>query len=212
MGKQYLKRPLLKQEILEAQENSRSAAQAAKYLDVDFATYKKYASVYGIYENLLNKKGVGIAKGYSVSQAHSTKLKDIFENKHPDYPLQRLKWRMEARGIIEDKCYLCDFEEQRITDGKRPTIMVFKDKDGDYSIGNLINLCYNCCFLTKGAPTVVNWKHIRSSIEGKTSGSGRKDNDPTLNPTGIGLPAPDDLTDEEIAQLKREIDEELGRS
>lgn len=207
----YLKRPLLKHEILEAQENSRSASQAAKYLDVDFATYKKYAQFYGIYENLLNQKGVGIAKGYSKSQPHSTKLKDIFNNEHPDYPLQRLKWRMVARDLIEDRCYLCGFDEGRITDDKKPIIMVFKDEDGDYSISNLINLCYNCCFLTKGAPTVVNWKHIKSSVEGKTSGSGRPANDPMKNPTGLGMPSEDDLTDEEIAELKREIDRELGR-
>lgn len=207
----YLKRPLLKHEIEEAQANSRSAAQAARYLDVNFATYKKYAEFYGIYENLLNKTGVGIAKGFAKTQAHSTKLKDIFDNKHPDYPLQRLKWRMVARGLIQDRCYLCGFEEERITDQKKPIIMVFKDEDGDYSVNNLINLCYNCCFLTKGAPTVVNWRHIKSSIEGKTSGSGQPESDPTLNPTGLGLPSEDDLTPEEIEEIKREIDRELGR-
>ena len=207
----YLKRPLLKFEIEEAQANCRSASQAAKYLGVSFGTYRKYAKIYGIYENLLNQKGVGIAKGYAMSQPHSTKLKDIFNNEHPDYPLQRLKWRMVARGLIEDECYLCGFREVRVTDEKSPTLLVFKGEDGDYSVSNLINLCYNCCFLTKGAPTVVNRKHIDSSLKGKTSGSGQPDSDPTLNPTGLGLPAEDDLTDEEIAEIKREIDRELGR-
>lgn len=207
----YLKRPLLKHEIEEAQENSLSAAAAARYLGVDFATYKKYAQMYGIYENLLNKKGVGIAKGFAKTQPHSTKLKDIFNNEHPDYPLQRLKWRMVAREMIEDKCYLCGFQEERITDGKKPILMVFKDEEGDYSPSNLTNLCYNCCFLTKGAPSVVNWKHIESSVKGKRKESNNVNTDPSRNPTGVGLPSEEDFTPEEIEEIKREIAIELDK-
>ena len=104
MAKKRLNRPLLKHEIEKAQANALSANGAARYLGVDISTYKKYAQFYGIYENLLNKRGVGTPKGFAKSQAHSTKLKDIFDNKHPKYPLQRLRWRMVARGMIEDRC------------------------------------------------------------------------------------------------------------
>ena len=214
MTKKRLNRPLLKYEIEEAQKNARSANGAARYLGVDISTYKKYAKFYGIYENLLNKRGVGIAKGYAKSQKHSTKLKDIFENKHPKYPLQRLRWRMVARGLLEDKCDVCGFTEERITDQKKPILLTFKDTPADYSPNNLISLCYNCCFLTKNAPTVVNRRHIESSLAKENAPEPKRDSwlDPSGNPSGLGLEADDDLTEEEIRKIKEEIDRELGRT
>jgi hypothetical protein len=210
--KPALKRPLLKFEIEEAQANALSAAGAAKYLGVCHATYKKYAVFYGIYKNLLNKRGVGVAKGYAMSQKHSTKLKDIFENKHPTYPLQRLKWRMVARGLVDDNCYQCGFKETRITDDKKPVLMVFKDEVGDYTPSNLIVLCYNCCFLTKGAPVVVNKRRIERSL---TDEEPKEINNQWINPEKVTrlVDEPlDDLTDGEIQELKREIDRDLGRT
>lgn len=213
MSKKRLKRPLLKFEIEEAQANSISAAAAARYLDVNILTYKKYAKFYGIYENLLNPTGIGTSKGFAKSQSHSTKLKDIFENKHPKYPLQRLKWRMVARGLANDYCAVCGFDEERITDKSKPLLMVFKDEHGDYTPTNLAVLCYNCCFLTKDAPTVVNRVHIEDSL---------KNEDPRYNPNRASwadpsnavslMPEPEnDLSEEEIRQIKEEIDRELGR-
>lgn len=206
-----LKRPLLKYEIEEAQANSLSANQAAKYLGVNIVTYKKYAQLYGIYENLLNKKGVGIDKGYGHSNTQSIKLKDVFANKHPDYPLQRLRWRMVNRGLIEDRCMMCGFGEERITDQKKPILMTFKETQGDYTLTNLIMLCYNCCFLTRNAPTIVNKRYIRSSLdkEGPSTASGWKD--PSNLPTNMTAEPVDDLSDEEIQKLREEIDRELGR-
>jgi len=213
MSKKRLNRPLLKFEIEEAQANSISANAAAKYLGVDINTYKKYAQFYGIYENLLNKKGIGTSKGFAKSQKHSTKLKDIFDNKHPKYPLQRLRWRMVARGIVEDKCDLCGFGEERITDQKKPILLTFKDTPRDYTPSNLISLCYNCCFLTKDAPTVVNRRDIEYSLVKENTKQPIRDSwiDPSVNTSGLGLEADDDLTDEEIKKIKEEIDRELGR-
>tara|TARA_Y100000004_G_scaffold113685_1_gene127663 strand:- start:5214 stop:5366 length:153 start_codon:yes stop_codon:yes gene_type:complete len=36
--------------------------------------------------------------------------------------------------------------------------------------------------------------------------------DPSMNPSGLGLEADDDLTEEEIRKIKEEIDRELGRT
>ena len=208
-----LNRPLLKYEIEEAQKNSISASAAARYLGVDIATYKKYAQFHGIYENLLNQRGMGVAKGYAKSQPHSTKLKDIFENKHPKYPLQRLKWRMIARGLLEDECSLCGFGEGRVTDDRKPLLLTYKDEHGNYDPKNLLLLCYNCCFLTKDAPTVINRKHIKKSLSGQRKAAPGRDQqlDPSMASSGIGLEPENDLTDEEIRKLKEEIDRELGR-
>jgi hypothetical protein len=212
MANKRLRRPLLKFEIQEAQKESMSAAEAARYLGVSFDTYKKYAKFYGIYEDLLNPTGIGVAKGFSITRPNSKKLKDIFENKHPDYPLQRLKWRMIRRGLIDDVCISCGFNEARITDGKLPIILVFKDEHNDYTPTNLVTLCYNCCFLTKDAPTVVNRKHVDGAVHGTyTTRSHKTDNDPTELSAGMSIEPENDLSDEEIAELRREIARELGR-
>ena len=134
-------------------------------------------------------------------------------NKHPKYPLQRLRWRMVARGMIEDRCSLCGFCEERVTDNAKPILMVFKDKHGDYSPSNLIILCYNCSFLTQGAPTVVNRQHIKDSIKNPDRYNSDRDpwKDPSNLSSGLGLEPEDDLTEEEIQKIKEEIDRELGR-
>lgn len=208
-----LKRPLLKFEIQEANANTKSAAAAARYLGVVYKTYKKYAELYGLFEEQKNEVGIGIAKGYSMSQPHSTKLKDIFDNKHPDYPLQRLRWRMVARGLLKDECSCCGFAEKRITDQKTPLLLVFKEEQGDYTPTNLIILCYNCCFLTKDSPYVVNRKHVTSAVNGNIKQDHQEswENPNQLSSNAIAPEPMGDLTDEEIRQLKREIDEELGR-
>ena len=205
-----LNRPILKHEIEEAQNQSRSAAEAARYLNVDPRTYRKYAEIYGIYQNLLNPSGFGTDKGFAKTQKHVIKLKDVFANKHPDYPLQRLKWRMIQRGIIRHECEECGFAEGRVTDGKKPLILTWRDERGDYTPTNLILLCYNCVFLTRDAPAVVNQKTIHRSLvrpESIKKMDQYFDPDPERMPEG----PEDDLGDDEIAALKREIDRELGR-
>lgn len=212
MTRRRLNRPLLKYEIEEAQRHSRSAAEASRYLGVDPRTYKKYADIYGIYGLLLNKRGFGTDKGFAKTQKHTVKLKDVFANKHPDYPMQRLKYRMIVRKIIPDLCDCCGFDEGRFTDGKKPLILTFREEKGDFTPTNLVLLCYNCVFLTKGAPSVVNKKTIKRSLTRPESLS--KSMDPYLDPDPKRMTSEpeDDLDDDEIEALKREINKELGRA
>lgn len=226
-----LKRPLLKHEILAAQEGSLSAAECARRLGVAIQTYRKYAKVYGLYDNVLNKSGVGTAKGFAKSQKHSTKLKEIFDNKHPRYPLQRLRKRMVMRGLIKDECSICKFTESRVTDNKKPLLMVFKEEFGDYSPSNLITLCYNCCFLTRGVATVINARSIERSLVGKPPtyrGKEWEDYHQSKHFTGEAVPPTpeetqkireetsyfadeiDELTPEEIEEIRRQIQSELS--
>lgn len=211
-----LKRPLLKHEILEAQKTARSANECARNLGVSLPTYKKYAKLYGLYENVLNKSGVGIDKGFSYTKKHSTKIEDVLDNKHPRYPLQRLRYRLVRRGMIRDQCDVCGFEEKRITDKKKPLVLTFKGKHGDYSLDNLQLLCYNCVFLTKGAPAIVNRRDLNKALQTPEELSERIYGDKFINPDSedsIG-PEPDEtfgLSEEDIEELKREIAEELSR-
>jgi hypothetical protein len=59
-------RPLLESEIKDAQSKSRSAFEAARSLGVSYNTYKKYAQLYGIFENLKNPYGICIEKAKAI--------------------------------------------------------------------------------------------------------------------------------------------------
>ena len=55
--------PILESQIKAAQEKSKSARQAAKTLGISYNTYKKYAKLYGIFEDL--KKLLALNPGSS---------------------------------------------------------------------------------------------------------------------------------------------------
>jgi hypothetical protein len=156
--------PLTRAEIMYAQENTNSNMEAARFLNVSYARYRKYAMIYGLFEGHANPTGIGTPKGFG-ARAHSIKLKDIFANKHPGYNLVRLKNRMIARKLIAEECAMCQFSDKRITDGKSPLLLTFKNRIKDYSQDNLMLLCYNCLFLTTGAPTVAHKGYIEKSFK-----------------------------------------------
>jgi hypothetical protein len=142
-------KPLMEYEILEAQENARSASEAARILGVSYNTYKKYAVQYGIFENLINKEGFGISKG--VKGLNMAKIEDILAGKHPNYPLWKLKKRLLLGGYFPEECAVCGFDERRLTDHRVPLIMDFVDGDvHNHKHENIRMLCYNCHFLLVG--------------------------------------------------------------
>ena len=55
---------LTKNRILESQKHTKSNMEAARWLEVNYNTYKKWAKYYGVFEQHLNQKGVGIKKGF----------------------------------------------------------------------------------------------------------------------------------------------------
>lgn len=143
-------KPLLESEILEAQSRARSAMEAARLLGVAYSTYKKYAKLYGIFENLKNQRGIGITKG-TFSNSGGYPLDDILEGKHPQYPIWKLKRRLINNGYVEEKCSNCGFEERRITDFRVPLILDHIDGDRtNHKYDNLRMLCLNCRFLIVG--------------------------------------------------------------
>jgi hypothetical protein len=155
--------PLLKSEIEEAQRHTNSNRQAAKWLNVSYEKYKRYAKIYNLFDSHANPLGIGISKGFG-KKPSSVSLRDIFANKYPKYSMIRLKNRMLARTMLDEKCGMCGFAEKRITDNKSPLMLTFKDKIRDYRKDNLWLLCYNCMFLTTGAPWAAHKNHIKSSL------------------------------------------------
>lgn len=160
---------LLRSEIEEAQRNTNSNQAAARWLNVSYRRYRKYARLYGLFDSHLNPAGVGVEKGFS-KRPTSIPLRDVLAGKHPKYSLAKLKNRLIARNKIIEQCSLCDFNERRITDNRVPLMLTFKDGDhSNFTLDNLELRCYNCMFLTTGAPSVVNKNNIpRSFTEPET--------------------------------------------
>jgi hypothetical protein len=156
---------ILRAQIEEAQRHTKSNAAAARYLNVSFEIYKRYAKLYGLYEQHSNPTGVGIDKGYS-HKPSSIPLREILEGKHPKYSRAKLKNRLIARKKLQEECSLCGFNERRVTDQQIPLMLTHKDGDKtNYSLENLELLCYNCMFLTTGAPTVAYRNQIKRSFD-----------------------------------------------
>lgn len=202
--------PISKADIEYAQSQTKSNMEAARFLGVGYMRYKRYATIYNLFDRHLNQKGIGTNKGYA-AKASSIPLKDVFANKHPSYSLIRLKHRMVARNLILEQCELCGFNEKRITDSKTPLIITFKNGKKDFTRENLQLLCYNCLFLTTGAPTVAHRGYIEKSFNEPDKIPKRWDVDP--RPADVLDVGEDDSanTPDDFASMQEEILKELGR-
>lgn len=204
--------PLTKGEIEHAQKHTNSNMAAARFLNVSYERYKRYAKIYGLFDSHMNREGYGTPKGYA-ARPSSIKLKDIFANKYPTYNMVRLKNRMIAQNLVLEECELCGFKEKRITDSKTPLVLTFRNGQRDFTQSNLQLLCYNCIFLTSGAPSVAN-RSVNTIV--------KSFNDPDAIPKEWQVdPRPADVleqdTDEpdntvgDYSSIQEEILKELGR-
>lgn len=150
-------KPLLESQIRAAQEKSQSAFEAARTLGVSYNTYKKYAKMYGVFDDLKNPYGIGIqkAKGIKNKKYH---IEDLINGKHVHYPLHKFKNKLFDSGYVPKVCGTCGFSEVRITDGKMPLLIDFLDGNlNNRKLDNIRPLCYNCFFLLVGDRNVKNW-------------------------------------------------------
>lgn len=147
-------------EIRYAIENTKSNAEAARFLKISFTTYKKYARLFvdadsgkTLYELHKNQFGVGISKNIARASKGIYSIDKILEGHHPNYPTWKLRNRLLALGIFMEECASCSYSEKRITDD---TVPLFLDHiDGDetnHHIDNLQMLCLNCYYQQTGAP------------------------------------------------------------
>jgi hypothetical protein len=128
--------------------NTKSNSHAARFLNICLTTYKKYADMYGLYEGHTNKEGKGISKRLIYPR---TPLSEIFENKHPNYHLASLKYRMIHEKILPEECEICGENKPRLEDGEKPILLDFKDgNEKNMAKENLRFICYNCAFRERG--------------------------------------------------------------
>lgn len=147
-------------EIRYAMENTKSNAEAARFLKVSFTTYKKYARLYvdrdsnkTLYELHKNQFGVGIPKDVQKANKGIYSITNILEGKHPNYPTWKLRNRLLALGIFQEECASCGYSERRVTDDTVPLLLDHIDGDEtNHHVDNLQMLCMNCYYQQTGNP------------------------------------------------------------
>lgn len=141
------RRPLLRRDIEIAQANTRSGHEAARYLKVNYGTYRKYAKMYGLFEQHINSSGRGISRKKTKGLFG---LDSILAGEHPNYDRGKLKERLINAGYLSESCSLCGFNEKRIVDGRCPLVLHTRDGSENLNLDNLELRCYNCTYLTTG--------------------------------------------------------------
>jgi len=152
---------LKKEDVLRAMNMTRSNRGAARYLNVSFNHYKKYAKNYKdedtgltLFEVHKNQSGKGIPK-YLTNGGRKPPLKDLIEGRIPveHYDPQKIKQRLLFEGLLEERCHHCKFGERRASDLKVPLILHHKDNNKkNWNLENIHLLCYNCSFLYAISP------------------------------------------------------------
>lgn len=143
------KKPLLKSDIERAMAVCRSAAECARFLDRSYNTFKKYAKMYGLLEDIKNPDGFGISKGPRPSEDYSRDL--LIQGMYPGLRASTLRRLLIKEAIFDDKCSVCGYNERRITDYQVPLLLDFLDGDKtNVDLDNLRLLCYNCYFCNVG--------------------------------------------------------------
>ena len=167
-------RPILMEQIKAAQEKSRSALEAARTLGISYNTYKKYARMYGIFEDLKNPSGAGIERKFGIRNKKYN-IEDLINGKHLRYPLHKFKKKLFDSGYVPKVCGSCGFSEERVTDGKMPLLIDFVDGNlNNRKLDNIRPLCYNCFFLIVGDRNSKNW-YEENGIPDEETGNGQTD-------------------------------------
>jgi hypothetical protein len=140
------KHQILQSEIEFAWTQVTSAAAVARYLNIAYPTYLKYAKMYGIHKT--NQYGHTNKRS---RRKGAFGLDEILSGGHPNYNRTKLKYRLIKAGYLEESCSLCGFDKKRMFDNKCPLILIYRDGDNkNINLDNLELRCYNCTYLTTG--------------------------------------------------------------
>ena len=160
-------KPLSKEQIVATTNKTLSNRAAARYLNVSYQHFKKWAKLYKndkgetLFDAHKNQSGKGIPK-FLKGQGKEPALLDIIEGRvdASSFSPDKIKYRLITEGHLLEECSNCGFKERRVVDYKIPLILHFKDKNKqNYRKENIELLCYNCYFLTVG--DIFNDKQIK---------------------------------------------------
>lgn len=139
--------------------------EASRFLGVAFNTYKYYAKLYytddgsqTLFASHIKLHGKGVFKRSKWinkwSKYDKTPLSEIFEGKHPEYDIKKLRIRILKSKEIPCVCKACGFSEARLSDATIPILIDFLDGNRkNHKLENLRLLCFNCYYLQVGSPT-----------------------------------------------------------
>ena len=166
-------KPLGKEMILAAMAKTKSNRAAARYLNVSYQHYKKWAKIYdsdthvNLFEQHKNQSGKGIPKFLNLGKSDFNVL-DIIEGRldPSSFNPQKIKHRLIEDGFLKEECNQCGYHERRVLDYKMALLLHFKDNNKQhYGLNNVEFLCYNCYFTTIG--DIFNDKQIEGMEEHK---------------------------------------------
>lgn len=168
MGRGRPSKVLTKDMCLAAMAKTKSNRSAARFLNVSYLHWKKYAKMYidqetgkTLFELHLNQSGKGIPK-FLKAKGKEPALIDIIEGRidASNFTPEKIKYRLITEGHIEECCNKCGFKERRVLDYKIPLLLDFKDRNKkNYRKENIQLLCYNCFFIYIG--DIFNKKDIK---------------------------------------------------
>lgn len=181
---QYKGYALTEAQLRYAMDNTTSNSEAAVWMHVSFATWKKYAKMYideptgkTLYQ--LHKE-TGFAKRLVLPQTRyrrkasapwafqPTPIDEIFANKHLKYNLHSFKKRLINEGWKQERCDCCGFQERRQYDYDMPLKMHWVDGNKqNYTLENVQFLCFNCYFIYVGSPWGANKKYYIDEVTGE---------------------------------------------
>tara|TARA_Y100000310_G_C20541690_1_gene743602 strand:+ start:149 stop:595 length:447 start_codon:yes stop_codon:yes gene_type:complete len=131
--------------ILESQKHTKSNMAAAKWMDISYNTYRKWAKYYGVFEQHLNQEGFGVKKGWAT---YKVPVHDVITGKRkpPDrWSHKVLKRRLIEDGYAQEECAVCSYNEVNLKTNKVCLAIDFIDGDTkNFLIDNIRFLCANC--------------------------------------------------------------------
>lgn len=138
-------RPILKSEIEEAKKHAVNEAGAARWLGISPITYRKYATLYGIYTPNPCVKG---KRSIFDPNRGRYPLNEILEGKHPNVSIWTVKDKLLRSGLKKLECEVCGYNQRRTGDNKLPLLLNHMDGDiHNHKFENLKLMCLNCTFM-----------------------------------------------------------------
>jgi len=138
---------ITKNMILEAQKHTKSNKAAAKWMGVQYNTYKKYAKQFGVFEQHLNPSGKGIkTKGWGSIKINIEEI--LFGER--ELPPKRwnhrfIKQEIIKKGFWRDECHHCGYNEINLETDECCTTIDFLDGNSkNWKFDNIRLLCPNC--------------------------------------------------------------------
>ena len=132
----WMGKPIPKDRIVRAIEESESMHKAAQSLHTSYNTFKKYAKKYDVWKPRPSSAGISRARKVTWS---GLKPLDV------EIDLQK---ELIREFVLPQRCSCCGESRQRKTDMLSPLIVHFIDGDiNNKKPSNLRFFCYNCYFL-----------------------------------------------------------------